>query len=307
MRTANIARIRSSLSEPEWMVARLINDRGFEGHAYAKNSGGTLSGLNAITPDDLRAFKNAYLTQDRLLIAVAGDITEAQLSPAIDRIFGALPKTAAQDPLPDMTMKNAGDTYLFEADIPQTKIEAMLPALDHRDPDYYALEVMNHIFGGAGFGSRLMEEAREKRGLTYGIYSSLQNMEHADVLTVSVATGNESAGEMVGIIQGEMKKMAETPPSAQELADAKAYITGSMPLSLSSTDAIASIALGLRIRGLPVDYYDHYASRIEAVTQEDVRRLAAKLLDPEKMVVALVGQPKNIDNATIVKELPNVR
>jgi zinc protease len=307
MRNGNLSRIKSSLSEPDWMSARLMNDKGFEAHPYAKNSGGTLSSLGRITPDDLRKFKETYLTRDRLLIAVAGDIKPETLGPAIDKVFGKLPVKAPQSAITDITVKNAGKTYLFEQDIPQTMVEVLLPSIDRKDKDYFALQVLNYIYGGAGFGSRLMEEAREKRGLTYGIYSSIQNMQHSNALSVSASTKNESAAEMLSIIQAEMTKLQTTPVTQKELADAISYITGSMPLALDSTDSIAGVVLGLRSAEQPIDYLDHYADNIRSVTAEDIQRVAKRILKPEAITTVLVGKPVNIQNAEIVKELPNVQ
>ena len=163
MRQANMSRVRSSLGEPDWIAARILNDRIFEGHPYAMNSGGTLTTLTAITPADLRQFQKTYLTKDRLLIAVAGDINAAELKETINRIFGSLPEKAPADAIvPATPIRNGGETSLYEQDIPQTIISIGMPAFGRDDADYYPLKVMNYIFGEAGFGSRLMEEIREK-------------------------------------------------------------------------------------------------------------------------------------------------
>jgi len=307
MKDANLSRIKSSLSEPDWMAARLINDRAFEGHPYAKNSGGTLSSIPAMTADDLRNFKKNHLTKDRLLIAVAGDVKADEIGALIDKAFASLPEKGADAPIADIEIKNPDKTYLYEQSIPQTMVEIMLPAFGQKDDGYYALQVMNYIFGGAGFGSRLMESAREQKGLTYGIYSDLQDYRHADALGITTSTKNESAGEMLSIIRAEMTKMQNAPVSAKELTDAKSYITGSMPLALSSTEAIAAMVLSLRAKELPIDYLDTYAENIRTITATDVQNVAKRVLNPGSMVTALVGKPENVTNAEIVKELPNVR
>ncbi len=307
MRDGNLTRIKSALSEPDWMAARLINDKAFEAHPYAKNSGGTLSSLGRIAPDDLRKFKNDYLTQDRLLISVAGNIKPETLGPAIDKIFGTLPKTGPASAIKDTVVANPGKTFLFEQQFPQTFIEIMIPAFDHKDKDYYALQVMNYIYGGAGFGSRLMESAREKRGLTYGIYSGIQDYRHTDTINISTSTKTESTAEMLGIIKSEMTKMQTEKVGDKELADAKSYITGSMPLALTSTEDIADVVLGLRVDSLPIDYLDHFAGYITAVTPDDIQRVAERILKPELMTTALVGTPKGLENIVPVKELPNVQ
>lgn len=306
MRAGNLSRLRSSMSQPDWMAARLINDKAFEGHAYAKNSGGTISGLATITPDDLRTFKEANLTKDRLMVAIAGDITEQDATAAIDRIFAKLPAKGPAKSIPDTDLKNAGKTFVYEADVPQTMIEIMMPSLDVLDADYNALQVMNYIFGGAGFGSRLMDQAREKNGLTYGIYSSLQDYRHADVLSISTSTKNESATKMLSIIRQEMEKMQNSGATETELADAKSYITGSMPLSVTTTQDIASMLLSLQMKGLPATYLDQFADKIKAVSSADISRVAKRILQPNAITTSLAGKPQDVV-AEPIKELPNVR
>lgn len=306
MRDSNIVRIRSSMGEPDWMAARLLNDRAFEGHPYSKNSGGTLSSLASIKPDDLRKFKQDYLTKDRLLIAITGDITPEQVKTSLDKTFSALTDKAQDGNIADTNLQNGGKIFLYEQPIPQTIMEINLPAFGREDPDYYALQVMNYIYGGGGFGSRLMDEVREKRGLTYGIYSSLNDYRHLDVIGISTSTKNESAAEVLKLIGESMTAMQTRPVSEKELADAKSYITGSMPLALTSTDQIAAIILNLRVDGVPIDYLDHYAEKINAVTVADIQRVAKRVLNPENMVTILVGKPENITNAVKVEKLPNV-
>lgn len=307
MRDGNLARIKSSLSEPDWMAARLLNDRAFDNHPYGKNSGGTLSSLGKITAQDLRDFKSRNLTRDRLMIAIVGDVDAKTIGPVIDNIFGKLPAKGPEKSIPDTTIANPGKVYLYEQDIPQTMVEIMLPAFDNKDKDYYAQQILNYIYGGGGFGSRLMEEVREKNGLTYGIYSSMLDLRHGDAMSVSTSTKNGSAKQVLDIIKAEMLRLQNEPVTAKELDNAKSYLIGSMPLSLSSSDQIAGMILSLRARGLPIDYLDTLASNIRAVTPEDLQRVAKRILKPEQAVTILVGKPDSIANAEIVKELPNVQ
>ncbi len=307
MRDGNIARIRSALTEPDWMAARLVNDRAYAGHPYAMNSGGTLSSLPTITPEDLRAFHDKNLMKDRLVVTAAGDINKADIAAAIDRIFAKLPDGTGPAQTPDMALQNTGKIYIYDQDVPQSFIEVLLPAFGHKDADFYALQILNYIYGGAGFGSRLMEEVREKRGLTYGIYSSVQDYRHTQTLGVSLSTKNESAAEALNIIKAEMVKMTGVRVSDKELSDAKSYITGSMPLALDSTESIANMMLSLRTDGLPSTYLDHYATRINAVSAADIERVAKRVLKPESMLTIIVGKPQNIETFESIKELPNVR
>lgn len=306
MRAANIARIKSSMTEPDWISARLQNDLAYAGHAYALNGGGTLSSLAAITREDLQNFVKNNLSRDRLYVGVAGDITPEELASVLDKVFGALPATAKTAELTDIEIQNTGKTYLYKQDIPQSFINLLSPGLAYKDPDYYAGAVMNFILGGSGFGSRLTEEVREKRGLTYGINSSLFFMDHVHGFSIGLSTENKNAGEALKIIRAELEKMRDQGVSAEELANAKSYLVGSLPLGLSSTSAIAGVLLSLQVNENPIDHYDRYPGIINAITQEDIRRVAQRLLNPDKMLAVIVGAPEGITPNETLTRLPNV-
>ena len=309
MKDANIARIRSSLSDPEWIAARLTNEVIFEGHPYALNSGGTISTLQALTKEDLKTFVKERLAKDVLKVSIVGDVTAEEAKALVEKIFSSLPETQSLTAqTEDFELTNQGTTYLYETDIPQSIVDAYLPALPRTDPDYYAFQVMNQILGAGGFGSRLTEEIREKRGLTYGIYTYLTQMEHINFLTLSSSTANQNTGEMIKLAEAELIKMTAEPVTDQELQNAVSYINGSLPLTLSSTSNISSLLLGMQLDDLPIDYMDTRAEKFEAVTKEDIQRTAQKYLIPEKMVYVIVGQPEglNEDNVTRLSDIPNV-
>lgn len=306
MRAANLTRIRAAQSDPEWMAARLLNDVAFAGHPYALNSGGTLTTLQKITAEDLRAFASTTLARDNLRVSVAGDITAKELGTVLDAVFGDLPEKADVPPVADLTVQNAGQTVLYKQDIPQAVIETMQPGLGRTDPDYYTGMVMNFILGGSGFGSRLTEEVREKRGLAYGINSSFYDMDHFKGLSISTSTKNESVGDVLDLVRAELKKMRDAPVTAEELASAKSYLIGAFPLELSSTGRIAGLLLDLQLDDLPVTYLDERAEKINKVTAAGVQALAQRLLTPDSLTTVIVGQPEGITPTKIVETLPNV-
>jgi zinc protease len=306
MRQSNLSRIRSSMGKPDWIAARVFNDKAFNGHPYALNSGGTLSTLQNIKASDLRTHIEDWLTQDRLHIGVMGDINPDELETVLDQIFGKLPKQGKPDKTASLTLQNTGKTFIYDQDIPQTILSTTLPSISSQDPDHYALQVMNYIFGAGGFGSRLMEEAREKRGLTYGIYSRTTNQDYIDLFTIQTSTKNESVSEIMEIIDTEIQRIKTEEVSTAELTDSKSYLTGSMPLSLSSSSKIANILLSLQLNDRPIDYLDTYNKKINAVTAQDVQKIAQRLLNQDNMMYVMVGKPEKITNYKIVESLSNV-
>lgn len=306
MRAANLSRIKSNMTDPEWMAARLSNDVAYAGHPYARNGGGTLSSLAALSAEDLRSAVKTRFAKDNLVVTIAGDIGAKEVPALIGRLFGALPEKAALPPVADTAIHGAGTVTVLDREIPQSVIEIIQPGIKRDSPDYDAAQVMNQILGGGGFGSRLTEEVREKRGLTYGIYSSFVDMDKAQGFSISTSTENKNAGQILDLVRAEWKKMRDSDVTEKELSDAKSYMTGSMPLALSSTDAISGLMLALRLNGRPVDWLDGRKARIEAVTAQDIRRTAKKLLDPEGFTVIIVGRPEGVMATNKPEKLPDV-
>lgn len=305
MKNAISSNIRNKISNPEWMAYRVLLDKAYSGHPYALNSGGTLTTIPSLSRDDLINYKNNYLTKDSLVISAAGDINASELAILIDDIFSHLPDNSKASNIPSIEIQNGGNIFLYELDIPQTIIEIMQPGIDRSSPDYFTAQLLNFILGGGGFGSRLTEELREKRGLTYGVYSSFSMRDHADAMTVSTSTKNETAKECLDLIQSELNKLKVALVSDKELSNAKSYLIGSMPLTLSSTSNITSLIHNLQIDDMPLDYLDTRANKLNAVTKEDIKMLAKKLLAPEQLTISLVGKPRGINVTESITELPN--
>ncbi len=140
-----------------------------------------------------------------------------------------------------------------------------------------------------------MEEVREKRGLAYSVYTYLQSFKNASVYLGGVATKNDAVKTSLDIIRAELERMANDGPTVEELADAKSYLTGSYALRFDSSAKIASQLLGIQIEDLGIDYVDKRNGLVEAVTIEDVKRVAKRLLQPGKLIVTIVGKPEGLD------------
>lgn len=307
MKNANISQIRDDLGDPQWLVARAFNGTVFEGHYYARPGYGHLAAMEAITREDLAGYVQDQFAKGALKVAIAGDITRAEAEAALDRIFGALPEEAAPLEVKDAALANRGKTILLPLGTPQTFISAGGAGIKRSDPQWHAAVIMNYILGGSAFDARLMKEIREKRGLTYGVYSSLTSMKRAALVQASMSAGNEKAAEAIRILRQEWGRLAKEGPTDDEVRDAKAYLTGSLLLELTSTDAISSTLNGLQREDLGPDYINRRNALLEAVTPGDVKNAAGRLLKPDELTIVLVGQPRGVKADILLDKPPGMK
>jgi zinc protease len=305
MKASSLTRIRSSMTDPSWIASRLLNDIAYKGHPYALNSGGTISSLETITIPDLKDALNRF-SLDTLVISAVGDITEDELKDKINQLFSHLPKSTSHPEVESIKIRGGGKTYLYEKDIPQTIIKIGQPGIDRHSPDYYTAQILNFILGGSGFGSRLTETLREERGLTYGVYTGLSMMTYNDSLFLTTQTKNESAAEVLKLIKTEWEHIINEPVSEKELENAKSYLIGALPLTLTSTDKIASLIHGLNTDKMSVNYLDNRKEKLMNVSREDIQSLAKQLLTPESLTTILIGKPTEITPTDKIETLPNV-
>jgi len=151
--------------------------------------------------------------------------------------------------------------------------------------------VLNYIIGGGGFSSRLMEEVREKRGLAYSVYSNLYPYQHGPIFVGSVATKNEAVGQSLDVIESELKRLADQGPTAEELENAKSYLTGAYALRFESSSSIANQLLWIQIEELGIDYVNQRNKLVEAVTLDNIKRVAKRLIEADRLITTIVGKP----------------
>ncbi len=284
--------IEGQLERPEALAGHIFAATEFPGHPYGAWISGTKESMTRIGPDDLHAFVKTRLGLDGLLIAVVGDITPDDLRTLLDKTFGDLPaKTEGAIVPPDVTPSAPGEIVLAKRTNPQSVVRFGQPGLAVHDKDYYIARVVDHVLGGGTFTAWLEQEVREKRGLAYGVSCQLVDNEHADYIEGRVGTQNGKVAETIEIIRQQWAKMRDQGPGEAELKDAKAFLNGSYTIGLDSSAAISGRLLGLRKEGLGIDYFERRPKLIDAVTLEDARRVARQLLDPSKLLFAVVGDP----------------
>lgn len=293
VRAQVLSGLRSDAEDPNAIAGRAFAAAVYGDHPYARPGDGTLDSVAALTRDDLLDAHAGALARDRVHVAAAGDITAEDLAALVDRVLGGLPETGAELPGP-AALSFDGGTAVIDFPTPQSVISFGQPGIDRHDPDFFAAYVVNQILGGGGFGSRLTEEVRVKRGLTYGIYSYLSAKDHADLYVGGASTANARAAETVDVVRAEWARMAAEGPTEAEVEAAKTYLIGAYPLRFDSNASIARIMVGMQLDGLTPDYIATRNDKVAAVTVEDVRRVAAELLDPDALTFFVVGQPEGL-------------
>lgn len=288
--------LRSDAKDPD-SIARLTFDAmAFGDHPYASPYEGTIESVTALSRDDILAAHGAVFAKDRIYVGAVGDITPAELGVMLDELFGDLPQTGAALPQPAEVTIDGGTTVVpFET--PQSVAIFGQRGIAQDNPDFFAANVLNRVLGAGGFESRLMTEVREKRGLTYGVYSFLVPQDYAETVQGQVASANDSIAEAVSVIRDEWARAAAEGITQEELDAAKTYITGAYPLRFDGNGPIARIMVGMQMLELPIDYIATRNDKVDAVTLEDVRRVAGELLDPEALHFVVVGQPVGLESS----------
>lgn len=294
VRAQVLAGLRSDAEDPDSIASLTFAKMAFGDHPYGSDGQGTLESVAALTREDLIAAHQGTMTRDRVFIGAAGDISPEKLAEVIDTLLADLPQTGAPLPEPASFLLTGG-VQVVPYPTPQSVIQFAQPGISREDPDFFPAFLMNQILGGGGFGSRLMEEVREKRGLTYGIYAYLAQKDQSDLFVGRASTANERAAETIAVVREEWAKMASEGPTQDELDRAKTYLTGAYPLRFDGNGSLARIAVGMQLDGLPIDYIATRNDRVEAVTLDDVRRVSASLLDPDGLSFIVVGQPEGLD------------
>jgi zinc protease len=290
VRAQIIQSLQQSQAEPPRMAGKAFARLFFGGHAYAHSVTGEIPSVASVTSNDLRNFARTHWVKNGLKVAVAGDIT----APALAKLLGDtfLPVSGAAAPkLPDVGRLGAPGVHVLLMPVPQATAVFGLPGLMRHDPDFLAGYVANYILGGGGFSSRLTDEVRVKRGLTYGITTALASFNKAAVMEGSVATRADAIHQTVQVVRDTMAAFAKDGPTQSELDDAKTYLTGSFPLAFASNSGTAAQLGTFQRQNLDIGYVARRNSLIQAITLDDVRRVAKRLYDPSRLTVVIAGTP----------------
>jgi len=287
IRSQIVSGILASQRTPEAKAQEMWRKAIYGTHPYARKNDGTAETLASIKAEDLKAFHKAMFARGNLHVGVVGAIDAETLKGLLDKVFGELPENATLTPVPDVQLK-LDQTIRVPYEQPETSIQMAYPGIARSDPEFFAAFLMNHILGGGTFTSRLFDEVREKRGLVYNVDSGLATSAHSNALTISTATRSDRAGETLKVIQDTVAKMAAEGPTEAELEAAKKYVIGAYAINnLDTSGAIARTLVELQIDKLGIDYMQRRADIIDAVTIDQVKAAAKKLLTAKPAVLIL--------------------
>jgi zinc protease len=274
-------------SEQWWATA-------FAGHPYGRPVSGTIESMSAITPDDLRAYTRRVFARDMLKVAIVGNVDAAKASEIVEKVFASLPAKADLVPVASAQPQGLGRVITVNLDVPQSVVVIGGAGIPRKDPDFMAAFIVNHILGGGSYSSRLYREVREARGLAYSIYSSLVPLSHAALFMGSTATRGDRATQTLDVVEKEIRRLAETGPTEDELAKAKTFLEGSFALRFDTSTKIASQLVSMQLDDLGIDYIERRNSLVEAVTLADVKRVAKRLLDGGLLVTVVGRTPQGV-------------
>ena len=288
-----LASIRSDSKHPNSIASQAFMSAAFGSHPYGQPTDGTEDSVTALTRDDLIAAKSATMARDRIYVSAVGDITAEELGTLLDKLLGDLPATGA--PLaPQADYALDGGVSIVDFASPQSVAIFGHEGIKRHDPDFFPAFVLTEVLGGSGYSSRLMNEVREKRGLTYGVYAYLAPRENAAMMLGQVASSNNRVAEAIEVIRAEWERLATEGLTEEELEAVKTYLTGAYPLRFDGNARIAGIMVGMQFQGLGTDYIDTRNDKVNAVTVEDIKRVAKRILLPDELHFVVVGQPEGL-------------
>lgn len=284
--------LRASRATPRSEAGERMRELIWGDHPYGRSADGEPDVIAAATADDLERIRTRLLVREDAAVAAVGAIDADGLAEAVDRIFAALPERSDAAPVPEAEPKLGMDETLT---LPggQASIQVVLPAPKRDEEDFFAAHLVNHVLGGGTFTSRLYRELREERGLTYGASSGIRARDAGATWSASVSTRPENAEVARDLLLTEIERMATEGPTEEELAAAKAFVTGSYAISnLGSSGAVAGVLLGIQDHDLGLDYISRREELIDAVTIEDARRVAARYLGAEPTVITVMPEAR---------------
>ncbi|MFC1684388.1 M16 family metallopeptidase [Pseudomonadota bacterium] len=294
LREAMQVGLRQSEQNPGSVASKAFFAEVFAGHPYGTHPGGTQESLAAMTREDLLAMHKRYFVARNGVVAIVGAVDRAKAEQIAKRVTKGLAAGEHAPAMPEVGFPEKGGENRIAFPSSQSHILIGHPGMHRGDPDYFALYVGNHILGGGGLVSQLSDEVREKRGLSYSVYSYFQPMRRNGPFTMGAQTKNAQAAEAMAVMRQTLDHFIENGPTEDELTAAKQNITGSFPLRIASNSSIVEYLSVIGFYDLPLDYLDAFVGKVNDVTVEKIRDAFRRRVQPEKFVTVVVGNGNEV-------------
>lgn len=289
-RQSLIAALKEAKTHPATWAELSLNAHVYGLHPYGfETSDATLM---QIQMEDMQHFYKTHLTSCRARISMVGAVNRAQADVLASQLLAYLPNQAHCPNLPVLPeVKSLAQAEVVRVPFKSAQAHVLIaqPGFKRNDPDFFALIVGNYILGGGGFVSRLTEEVREKRGLSYSVYSNFAPGLHAGAFTISLQTRPDQANQAVKVAHEVLGRFVAEGPTAEELQAAKDNLIGGFPLLLDSNRKLLGNVANIAWNQLPLNYLTTWTQQVEAVNAAQIKAAFERILQPEKMVTVIVG------------------
>jgi zinc protease len=285
-----LAGLKEADAKPDSIGVREFARLVYRDHPYAHRASGTASSLSLLTSQDLRDFHAAHYQAANAVVSIIGDVSRQEAEAIAEQLTAELPRGVRPiDPLPAVApLTQPGSSQIAHPAV-QAHILIGAPGVSRGDPDLFPLVVGNYVLGGGGFTSRLYQEVRDQRGLSYSVYSAFAPYEQAGAFQIGLQTRKDQAAQALQIVRSTLKTFIEQGPTEAELEGAKQNLVGGFPLRLDSNKKILDYLMLIGFYRLPLDYLDTYPRRVEAVTADQIREAFQRHIDPERLITVVVG------------------
>lgn len=287
------SRLLTAIKQKQQSPASLASDAFYKAiygdHPYAQPTEGTEASLATITTKNIAAFYQKYYVASNAVVAIVGDLDRNKAQQMVEELLSDIPQGEKAPALPEVLPLAGADSIHIDHPSTQTHVLVGQPGIRRDDPDLFPLYVGNTILGGGGMVSRLFEEIREKRGLSYSVYSYFLPMKQAGPFVAGLQTRADQVDDALNLTMEQIRQYIETGPTRKELDDAKKNITGGFPLRIDSNSDISAYLGMIAFYGLPLDYLETYNKKVMSVTAQQVKDAFQRKLSPDKMVTVTVG------------------
>jgi len=285
-----ITAIREGDTRPGVIADKTVSKAIYPNHPYGVSA--TVESVSSITRDDLLKFWRDNYTAKRAVVTLIGAIDRKQAEQIAEDLTRGLPEGAAAPKLPDVQLKIPASEKRIPHPAQQASVAIGAPAIARGDPDYFPLLVGNYVLGGGGFSSRLTDQVREKRGLTYGVDSYFAPSKQPGPFGITLQTKKENTNEALGLVRQIVAKYVADGPTDAELKAAKDNLVNGFPLRIDSNRKLLTNVANIGWYGLPLDYLDTWTAQIGKVTREQVRAAFQRHVHPDAMATVIVGGPE---------------